>query len=194
MAAVERALVATRTHSDAAVVTFTVVSLVWIGALLGVSFLATPVKFLAPTLTLSVALDVGRQTFHWFNRVEIVLAIAALVTAFVHERPKLARAAVEGGVASADDRGYVRRPYATLLAAFLAIAVALQGLWLLPVLDARVEAIIQGGTPPPSALHDVYVLLEAAKLGALVGAAWLGIASLRAGSRSAVTGDRDGGR
>jgi hypothetical protein len=47
-------------------------ALVWAGTLFGVSFLATPVKFLAPSLTLPVALDVGRQTFGVFSLVEIV--------------------------------------------------------------------------------------------------------------------------
>ena len=64
------------------------------------------------------------------------------------------------------------------------VGVALQGFVLLPLLDARVEIILQGGMPPPSALHDVYVLVEAGKLGALVGAAWLAVASLREGIRS----------
>src|SRR5690606_9509596 len=86
MAAVERTFVATGARGDAAVVVLAVASLVWIGALLGVSFLATPVKFLAPSLTLPVALDVGRQTFHWLNRVEIVLAAATLVSACVYDR------------------------------------------------------------------------------------------------------------
>ena len=35
---------------------------VWI--LLGVSFIATPAKFLAPSLSMAQALDVGRWTFH----------------------------------------------------------------------------------------------------------------------------------
>src|SRR5690606_35153067 len=43
------------------------VTLLWLGLLLGVSFLATPVKFAAPTLTLAVALDVGRVTFGLFS-------------------------------------------------------------------------------------------------------------------------------
>lgn len=34
-------------------------AVLWAGLLLGVSFLATPVKFLAPSLSLPVALDVG---------------------------------------------------------------------------------------------------------------------------------------
>jgi len=172
MAAVERTVVVgTAPRSDAAVVALAVVSLVWLGALLGVSFLATPVKFLAPTLTMPVALDVGRQTFHWFNRIEIALAVAALVVAVAYDRPRLL-----------DNVGTAVRPYATLLAAVLAVAVGLQALWLLPLLDARVETIIQGGTPPPSSLHDVYVVLEAVKLGALVGAAWLAVAAMRRGA------------
>jgi len=37
---------------------------VWMGIVIGVSFLATPVKFTADSLTRPVALDVGRATFH----------------------------------------------------------------------------------------------------------------------------------
>ena len=47
-----------------------VVAAAWFGMLLGVSFLATPAKFLAPSLTLGVALDIGRQTFAILNKVE----------------------------------------------------------------------------------------------------------------------------
>lgn len=168
MALVEGTPVAVTARSDAAIVVFAVVSLVWIGMLLGVSFLATPVKFLAPSLTLPVALDVGRQTFHWYNRVELVIAATTLIAALLADRRRLVR---HGGAAHG-------LPYATLVAAFLLAAVVLQGLVLLPRLDARVETIIQGGMPPPSALHDVYVAVEAVKLGALVGAAWLGVAGL----------------
>ena len=49
--------------------------LLWAGLTLGVAFLATPAKFLAPSLSLTVALDVGRQTFHLYNRVEIGLLL-----------------------------------------------------------------------------------------------------------------------
>ena len=47
-----------------------VLALVWFGVLAGVSFLATPIKFMAPSLSLSVALDVGRQTFAALNPLE----------------------------------------------------------------------------------------------------------------------------
>lgn len=40
------------------------------------AFLATPAKFLAPSLPLAVALDVGRHTFQVYNRVELLLLMA----------------------------------------------------------------------------------------------------------------------
>ena len=42
--------------------------------------------------------------------------------------------------------------------------VAVQALWLLPVLDARVELILQGGRPESSGLHSLYIALEAGKV------------------------------
>src|SRR5690606_26246265 len=154
----------TTARSDASIFAFAVVSLVWIGVLLGVSFLATPVKFLAPSLTLPVALDVGRQTFQWLNRAEILLAIAALVTSVAYDLPALRREAARGKTRGGDRAESDELPYATLLASILLVAVAAQALWLLPMLDARVEVIIQGGMPPPSWLHDAYVIVEATKL------------------------------
>ena len=117
------------------------VSLLWIGLLLGVSFLATPVKFMAPSLSLSVALDVGRHTFMVFSWVE--LALAATLT-FLASRSQ--------------DR-------AVLIAAAAALLlVLLQFFWLLPTLDARVEIILQGDTPPASRLHMLYIGVDTLKL------------------------------
>ena len=118
----------------------------WAGFLIGVSFLATPVKFLAPSLTLPVALDVGRQTFHVFNRCEIALAVAMLVLVLWALRSRI--------------------PIG--LAAILMLVILTQTLWMLPALDARVEAILKGGTPAPSPLHTVYIGVECAKLALLV--------------------------
>ena len=53
---------------------------IWLGLLVGVSFIATPVKFAAPTLELGPALDVGRVTFALFSKIEWgVAGILALV-------------------------------------------------------------------------------------------------------------------
>jgi hypothetical protein len=193
-AASSRILAAAPARSEAAVVAFAVVSLVWIGVLLGVSFLATPVKFLAPSLTIPVALDVGRQTFHWLNRVEIAFALVTLLTAVAYDLPALRRGIARGN-APRSRSSHDELPYATLLGSILLVAVAAQGLWLLPVLDMRVETVIQGGMPPPSWLHDAYVVIEACKLGALVGGAWLAIVALRtrnAGPDAALRAPGDG--
>lgn len=53
------------------------IAYVWLGLVLGVSFLATPIKFRAESLTLPVALDVGSTTFHAFGRLEWLLSIIA---------------------------------------------------------------------------------------------------------------------
>ncbi|MBW3098296.1 DUF4149 domain-containing protein [Pseudohoeflea coraliihabitans] len=116
-------------------------ALVWLGMLIGVSFLATPVKFEAPSLSLPVALEVGHVTFKLFSRVEIALAallMIALLAAF-------------------------RRAADLIAGALLVAAVGLQSLWLLPVLDARIEAVIAGAPLPASRHHFGYAALEAGK-------------------------------
>ena len=55
------------------------IAMLWLGQLIGVAFLATPAKFLAPGLSLPVALDVGRQTFYVFNKVEWVMEAVFLL-------------------------------------------------------------------------------------------------------------------
>jgi di/tricarboxylate transporter len=123
-------------------VSILVVAILWLGLLLGVSFLATPAKFLAPSLPLPVALDVGRHTFAIFNKVEWVLAVMLLLLVLVRAR--------------------------TWLIVTAAIAVALlvfaETVWLLPLLDQRVGLAIAGQQPPPSNYHNLYIGVEVAKL------------------------------
>lgn len=119
-------------------------ALVWAGMVLGVSFVATPAKFLAPSLPLPVALDVGRQTFRVFGRVEVVLA-ALLGLGVAAARPVRPLALVPGAV------------------------VVLQGLWLRPRLNARTRQVAQGRAVPRSSWpHLAFVACEAAKLTALL--------------------------
>ncbi|WP_218578486.1 hypothetical protein [Vineibacter terrae] len=114
----------------------------WIGLLVGVSFLATPAKFLAPSLSLPVALDVGRHTFAIFSKAEWLLAASLLVILLAGRRSSLA--ILGGGLA--------------------AVLVAVEAAWLLPVLDQRVGLIIAGQQPPASNLHEAYIAIEGVKL------------------------------
>lgn len=134
------------------------IALIWAGMIVGVSMLATPVKFSAPLLTLPVALDVGRVTFHLFARIEWALAVT-LVLAGLAAPPRLAWLAI----------------------GFIVVVVALQAVWLLPALGVRTDAVIAGATPPPSALHTWYVVAEAAKTLTLMA---LGIGAMRRGAQS----------
>ena len=126
----------------------TLVALIWLGMILGVSGLATPIKFQAVSLTLPVALDVGQTTFAAFNKLEWLMA-ALLIAAIVVSRLK-------------------PTSLPALLSAAAVIIVLLQTFWLLPALDARVSAVIAGDALPPSSFHMLYVVAEGLKLLALI--------------------------
>ena len=125
-------------------------ALVWMGIVIGVSFLATPVKFTADSLTRPVALDVGRATFHALAYLEWVLAalLAVLIWRTATHQQSIGRRALTA-------------------AAVVAVAVVVQSAWLQPELDERVTAIIAGIEPPPSHLHTVYGIVEVTKVAAL---------------------------
>jgi hypothetical protein len=125
------------------------VAVVWLGMLLGVSFLATPVKFQAPSLERPVALEVGRVTFTAFAKVEWGLAFLLGIAVLF---PRAPRAKI-------------------LFAAVAVLIVALQALWLLPVLDARIDAVIAGEPMSPSMHHMLYAAMEAVKAAALAAVA-----------------------
>jgi hypothetical protein len=117
-------------------------AVLWLGLLMGVSFIATPVKFAALTLELPVALDVVRVTFALFSKIEWAMAALLLVNVLV-ARPSRTIAG------------------ATLIAGLI---VLFQALYLLPALDERIAAVIAGSPQPSSAHHAIYVWLEAAKV------------------------------
>jgi hypothetical protein len=124
-------------------------ALVWSGLSFGVAFVATPAKFMASTLTLPVALEVGRKTFRVYNGVELCLAVLAMLLAF-----------------SSTERW--RR---TVGFAVPVLVVLAQALWLIPALDARTLLVQAGRPPPPSYLHMAYIAAEMLKILALVAVA-----------------------
>lgn len=50
------------------------ICLLWFGVLFGVSFIATPAKFLVAELDLVTAIKIGRSTFHVYHYFELVMA------------------------------------------------------------------------------------------------------------------------
>ncbi|MFV0431966.1 MAG: DUF4149 domain-containing protein [Alphaproteobacteria bacterium] len=119
---------------------------VWFGIIIGLSFMATPIKFHATQLELPVALEVGKVTFQLLAKAEWFLAIA-LVVALVAKPNKIT----------------------LILIAAMVIILVLQQLWLMPALYGRADAVIAGGTSSSSVIHLFYIIAEVAKLVALAG-------------------------
>lgn len=125
-----------------------VLSLLWIGLLIGVSFIATPAKFRAPSLSVPAALDVGRVTFALFGRIEALLAVALVLSTLDFSSGQFRSAAITAS-------------------AIAALIVGFQTTWLRPILDQRVAQVIDGGDVSKSKVHTLYIGLEVAKLGLL---------------------------
>lgn len=122
------------------------VCFLWVGITVGISLIATPVRFTAASITRPVALDVGRVVFTALNKAEIVALILLLLVVRI--------------------AGLSRKWWA--VCALLALIVIAQGVWLIPELAARTDIIMSGGEPPPSFAHAVYSSLELIKIGLLL--------------------------
>jgi len=119
----------------------------WAGAVLGGSLVAAPAKFQAKSLTLEVALDVGRAQFFWLGVTEAVLCLALLVS-----------------LVFLSGRRWIWALFATGL-------LALQRFVLMPPLDARTLQVIAGEPVPDSSLHTVFIVVEIIKFLLLTGMA-----------------------
>ena len=119
---------------------------VWLGMVLAISFIETPLKFRAPGVTLQIGLGIGRSVFRALNACE--LALAAVVMASFAVKPPTIGVAVAAAVA-----------VVTLLAQVLAVR---------PRLTRRSDTVLAGGDGPRSRAHWAYVGLEIVKVIALL--------------------------
>jgi hypothetical protein len=125
----------------------------WVGLSVGISMIATPVRFTAASITRPVALDVGRVVFAALNKAEVLALLLLLVIVRVSGRSRELWS----------------------WCAFLILIVLAQGAWLIPELSSRTDIIMAGGQLPPSLAHATYSSLELIKIGILV---FLGFSSL----------------
>lgn len=130
------------------------IAFTWAGLVLGLSFIETPLKFHAHGITDVTAVGIGRLVFTTLNRIELV-SLAILLASLLRSKP----ARTTFGIFS-----------------IIAVIVLMQTFWLLPVLDARVQLLVDGAPPAPSFHHVVYIGIESVKLLALL---TLGIVTLR---------------
>jgi hypothetical protein len=129
------------------------VCFVWVGMTIGISMIATPIRFTAQTVTRPIALDVGRVVFAALNKAELLALVILLIVVRISGR-------------------------ATKLWGFcavLALIVIAQSIWLIPDLAERTQMIIDGIEPQKSYAHAIYSSLELLKIGLLL---FLGFSSL----------------
>jgi hypothetical protein len=126
---------------------------VWLGMVVAISFLETPLKVRAPGVTVPIGLGIGRLVFRALNRVEAVLAAVVL-------------AAVLAGGASAGVLG---------LALAVVVLLAVQVGVVRRRLSRRSDRVLAGEQLPRSRGHLAYVAFEVAKVALLVA---LGVALL----------------
>lgn len=123
----------------------TAVTFVWLGMVLAISFLETPLKFRAPGVTLQIGLGIGRLVFRVLNLVEVILGAVLLIALLV-----------------------TNAPTATLIAAIVVAALLVMQITLVrPRLALRSDRILAGETAPRSRAHYEYVAFESMKAVAL---------------------------
>jgi phosphate/sulfate permease len=115
---------------------------VWLGMVLGISFLEAPLKFRAPEVTVRIGLGIGRLVFRALNTAEVVLAVTLLIAAWLGDPP--AR---------------------TMIASVSVVAVlAVQLILVRPGLTRRSDLILAGQDAPHAPGHLVYIGLEVLKV------------------------------
>ncbi len=124
---------------------------VWAGLVCGVSFIATPAKFLTPNVARPQLFDVGRYVFHASSLAQ--WGLAALVMALL--------------IAAKPGR------LVTLACLAAAACLALQSFWLLPALDSHIDLILANRPAPATIHHAVFAVVEVGKVLALLLSAWL---------------------
>jgi hypothetical protein len=134
----------------------------WAGMIVGISMIATPVRFTVATITRPIALDVGRAVFAALNKAEFVALIILLI---------VVRAS-----------GRASRLWG--FCGILALIVIAQSVWLTPELAERTQMIINGIEPPKSYLHAIYSTLELLKIGLLLYLGFLSPGSDASGGRT----------
>lgn len=130
-----------------------VITLFWLGFVVAISFVETPIRFQIDTLEQADVLSIGHRLFHVLNYAEIVFAILVGCSLVVVRHKSLCNGV---GVA------------------VLLILVFQTGL-LFGVLDQRTLAKIAGQQLPDSPWHQFYVGLELAKVMFLIALATLQI-------------------
>lgn len=119
---------------------------IWLGFVLGISFMEAWLKFQAPGITIPLGLGIGRLVFAGLNKVEWFFAFTTLLQFVI----------------------FKWFPKACFLYVLIWCILLIQTFYMLPFLDERAEIILNGGEVPHSTMHFVYIAVEAVKVLCLV--------------------------
>lgn len=126
-----------------------IVPALWLGLIIGISFLEAPLKFQAPGITIELGLGIGRLVFAAMNIVEGVFAILLVLAAL---RPRLTRTHV-------------------IVLGAIVLALLVKVALIRPSLNAETDLVLAGLSDGGSGWHYAYIACEVVLLGLLV--TWL---------------------
>jgi hypothetical protein len=152
----QKGAISTVQHTSAALIA--AVAFTWLGMVVAISFIETPLKFRARGVTVLIGLGIGRLVFRALNTVETALAVCLLVAVFL---------------------GQPTTPM-TALALVAVLILVIQLAAIRPRLNRRTDLVLdadEGQELPRSRAHLAYIAAESLKVVTLP---VLGIAALAA--------------
>lgn len=130
---------------------FLIISFIWSGMILGISFFEAWVKFKTPSLTKEVGLDVGRTVFRSFHFMQ--WALLSILTLIFFNRPFIIQ---------------------SIIILSLVFLLSAQTFWIFPKLCSDVDLVGSGNPAKHPSQHLLYGVIEMLKFSLLlIGAIYL---------------------
>ena len=138
---------------------------VWLGLIIGISLIETPLKFQAPGMTIPLGLGIGRLVFAAMNIAEAVLAALLVLAVLASRAPRPER----------------------ILALVLAGVLALKALVVRPLIQGTTDAVVAGASEGGSGTHYLYIAADGLLIVGLVALLVLASRALLGSGGAAVT-------
>lgn len=111
---------------------------IWLGMIIGISFIEAPLKFTAPGITIPLGLGIGRLVFTAMNAVEILLFVCWLAGSF---------------------KRHIDRAWWWIVG-IVGILLLLKAAVIRPGLSVRTDAVLAGNSDGGSLWHYAYIGVE----------------------------------
>jgi len=121
---------------------------IWIGLVLGLSFVEAPLKFTAPGITTELGVGIGRIVFEFSNKLQLAFLGILILSLF--------------------SSGINLKNFGIVLLSLVTGIMLVQNFYLLPVLGERVAQILEGHKISSSHHHLYFVATEVVKILVLI--------------------------